>query len=86
MNPWGGQTVTPLTLVYLVLLRFALLLVLTHLSLRWCSAMLGHFYCKYLHVGVYYQDIGICIGPVSTGCLAAVNCNFIYSASSHSKY
>ena len=57
MNPWGGQTVTPLTLVYLVLLRFALLLVLTHLSLRWCSAMLGHFYCKYLHVGVYYQGM-----------------------------
>ena len=41
--------------IYLVLLRFALLLVLTHLSLRLYSARLGHFYCKYLHVGVYYQ-------------------------------
>ena len=48
---------TPLTSVYLVLLKFALLLVSTHLSLRLCSAMLGHFYCKCLHVGVYYLDV-----------------------------
>ena len=48
---------TPLTSVYLVLLKFALPLVSTHLSLHLCSAMLGHFYCKYLHVGVYYLGV-----------------------------
>ena len=46
----------PLTSVYPGLLRFVLLLVSIHLSLHLCSATLGHFYYKYLHVGVYYLD------------------------------
>ena len=46
----------PLTSVYLGLPKFALLLVLTHLFWHLCSATLGHFYYKYLHVGVYYLD------------------------------
>ena len=53
----GGQTVIPLTSVYPGFLKFALLPVSTHLFLHLCSAMLGHFYCKYLHVGVYYLDV-----------------------------
>ena len=47
----------PLTSVYLVLLKFALLLVSTHLFLHLYSATLGRFYYKYLHVGVYYLDV-----------------------------
>ena len=43
--------------VYLVLLKFALLLVLAHLFLHLYSATLGRFYYKYLHVGVYYLDV-----------------------------
>ena len=54
MNPWGGQTVFSQASGYLVFLGFALPLVSVHLSSHLCNAMLGHFYCKSLHVGVYY--------------------------------
>ena len=47
----------PLKSIYLGLPKFALLLVLAHLFLHLCSAMLGHFYYKYLHVGVYYLNV-----------------------------
>ena len=53
MNPWGGQTVFSEVSGYLVFLGFALPLVSVPLSLHLYNAMLGHFYCKPLHVGVY---------------------------------
>ena len=60
MNPWGDQTVFSEVSGYLVFLGFALPLVSVPLSLHLYNALLGHFYCKSLHVGVYY--LGVFLG------------------------
>ena len=57
MNPWEDQTVFSEASGYLGFLRFVLPLVSVRLSSHWYNAMLGHFYCKSLHVVVCYPGV-----------------------------